>query len=157
MKRGGLLMTVLLILGPALLRGDDSLNGEFWREATDDWKHGFAVGFIDGSTDKLARNPNLLENIDGSMRQYFSGEADYQTLRTWVVSGAQRLTYDSVASITAVSCTPCHSTAAHVANVVTETYEDLAKYVAPTEVISADGLIDFIDGTISFRVTELYP
>jgi hypothetical protein len=74
-----------------------------------------------------AREKTALEaSIDGSMKTYFSSDADYRKVKDWLAAGADNVSFDrDVQPIFAVSCNSCHSTAARVADVVTETYQDI--------------------------------
>ena len=78
-----------------------------------------------------ARDKTALEgSIDGTMKEYFSSEADYQATKNWLAEGATEEGFAEIAPIFEVSCNICHSTDAEVAGVVTETYADLEPFLA---------------------------
>jgi hypothetical protein len=63
--------------------------------------------------------------IDGSMRQYFAGDADYRAVKDWLGSGAKEGDFQAVKPVLDSSCSSCHSAEAAVADVVTVDYADL--------------------------------
>jgi hypothetical protein len=72
----------------------------------------------------------LEKSVDGSMRQYFQSDADYQATKDWLAGGATEAVWDgSIKPIFDTSCSTCHSEAAKVADVVTETYEAVSAYL----------------------------
>ena len=71
----------------------------------------------------------LEKSIDGSMKQYFAGEADYQATKQWIASGAGESEFRQVKQIFDLSCNSCHSAEAAVAGVVTAEYDDVAEYL----------------------------
>ena len=72
----------------------------------------------------------LEKSIDGSMRTYLAADADYQSIKAWLADGATEAGFERVKPIFDTSCSTCHSQAAQVANVVTETYADVSQYLA---------------------------
>ena len=78
-----------------------------------------------------ARDKTALEaSIDGTMREYFSSDADYQATKQWLADGATEAGFQRIKPIFDVSCSTCHSADAQVAGAVTEEYEDLKPYLA---------------------------
>jgi hypothetical protein len=74
-----------------------------------------------------ARGVTKLEKaIDGSMRQYFAGDADYQAVKNWLGNGAKEGDFQAVKPVLDSSCSSCHSAEAAVADVVTVDYAALA-------------------------------
>ena len=89
-----------------------------------------------------ARDKTALEaSIDGSMKQYFAADSEYQQVKDWLAAGAKEEEYVELDSIMAVSCNTCHSSAAKVADVVTETYEDIKPFLAQDTGKSASRLV----------------
>ncbi|MDA3938598.1 MAG: hypothetical protein PF693_04725 [Spirochaetia bacterium] len=79
-----------------------------------------------GSTSKTA----LEKAVDGSMKQYFNSDGDYQVVKDWVQDGATEKVWDSeVKPIFDVSCSTCHSEEAAVAGVVTVDYSDVEEFL----------------------------
>jgi hypothetical protein len=77
-----------------------------------------------------AREKTALEaSIDGSMRTYFSSDGDYNAVKGWIADGGKEAGYPAIENIIMNSCATCHSSAARVADVVTEDYESLAGYM----------------------------
>ena len=73
-----------------------------------------------------ARDKTALEaSIDGSMKQYFTSDADYEEVKAWLDAGFSEEGFLELEPIMAVSCNSCHSAGAQVAGVVTETYKDI--------------------------------
>jgi len=68
--------------------------------------------------------------IDGSMKTYFTSEGDYKAVKAWLAAGGRETEFVQVKPIFDGSCGACHSTAAKVANVVTEKYSDVSQYLA---------------------------
>ena len=78
-----------------------------------------------------ARGTTKLEKaIDGSMKQYFAGDADYQAVKGWLGKGAGEGDFPQVQPILESSCTSCHSAEAAVAGVITASYADLKPLLA---------------------------
>ena len=79
-----------------------------------------------------AREGTKLEKaMDGSMKQYFSSDADYKKAKNWVTSGADKAAFDAqVKPVFDGSCSVCHSAEAKVADVVTVSYEDVQPLLA---------------------------
>lgn len=77
-----------------------------------------------------ARGVTRLEkSIDGSMGQYFSDEAGYQTTKQWLAAGAPESEFPAIRAIFDTDCNTCHSAEAAVADVVTVEYSDLRRYL----------------------------
>ena len=77
-----------------------------------------------------AREKTALEiSVDGSMKQYFSSDKDYNAVKGWIADGGAEADYPTIEKIVTTSCATCHSSAARVADVVTETYNDVASYL----------------------------
>ena len=88
------------------------------------------------------RSTTTLEKaIDGSMRQYFQSDADYESVKSWLAGGAKESEFQSIKAITDVSCSTCHSKAAKVADVVTEDYADMQPLLAMDMGKSASRLV----------------
>jgi hypothetical protein len=78
-----------------------------------------------------AREKTTLEaSIDGSMKDYFQSEAEYQATKDWIASGATEEGFAEIKPIFDVSCSTCHSAEAQVADVVTVDYGDVETYLA---------------------------
>ena len=78
-----------------------------------------------GARDKTA----LEKSIDGSMRTYFASDGDYDKVKEWLADGFKESDFETVKPILDTSCNTCHSSAAQVADVVLETYEDNKEYL----------------------------
>jgi hypothetical protein len=77
-----------------------------------------------------AREKTKLEkSIDGTMKEYFTDRAGYQTTKEWIAAGASEDGFPRIKEIFDVSCNTCHSADAQVAGVVTVEYEDVAEYL----------------------------
>ena len=78
-----------------------------------------------------AREMTALEaSIDGSMKQYFTSDADYQATKQWIADGAKEEEWEStIQPIFAASCVMCHSEAAKVAGVALETYPEVEEHL----------------------------
>lgn len=68
-------------------------------------------------------------SIDGSMKQYFTSDDEYQKVKDWLAAGFTEEGYGGLKPIMDVSCNTCHSAGAAVAGVVTETYEDIKPFL----------------------------
>jgi len=74
-----------------------------------------------------ARGTSKLEkSVDGSMRQYFGSDVDYQATKQWLAGGATERGFQQIQPIFEASCGSCHSAEAAVAGVVTVDYASLA-------------------------------
>jgi hypothetical protein len=71
----------------------------------------------------------LEKSIDGSMKQYFASESDYQAMKSWLAGGAKEAAFSQVQPIFDASCNTCHSAEAAVAGAVLVSYPDVAKYL----------------------------
>ncbi len=77
-----------------------------------------------------SRGQTVLESaIDGSMRQYFQSDADYNTVKNWIRAGGAESDYPPVQAIFEQSCNSCHSAEAAVGGVVLATYPDVAAHL----------------------------
>jgi hypothetical protein len=77
-----------------------------------------------------ARNKTVLEGaIDGSMKEYFPSEQDYQATKQWIAAGATEQGFERVRPIFEQSCDVCHSADMAVGDVVLVTYQDTGKYL----------------------------
>jgi hypothetical protein len=78
-----------------------------------------------------AREMTALESsIDGAMRQYFASDKNYEVTKDWLAAGATEDAFvESIKPIFDTSCSTCHSQAAQVADVVTETYADVEEHL----------------------------
>lgn len=78
-----------------------------------------------------ARGTTVLEaSIDGTMKEYFKSETEYQEMKTWIANGASEADFESVKPVFESSCVMCHSSDAEVAGVVTESYESVEPLLA---------------------------
>jgi len=78
-----------------------------------------------------AREKTALEtSIDSSMRVYFSSEADYNTVKSWLSDGAKEAEFETIKPIFDQSCNSCHASEVRVADVALETYEDTEPWLA---------------------------
>jgi hypothetical protein len=71
----------------------------------------------------------LEKSIDGTMLQYLGSDKDSEVIKNWIQAGANESEFQPVKDILDTSCNMCHSSAAQVAQVVTETYEDVQQYI----------------------------
>lgn len=79
-----------------------------------------------GARDKTA----LEKSIDGSMRTYFSTEADYNTVKEWLGDGAKEKDFEPVKDIFDKSCNMCHSSDVKVAGAALDTYENTEEWLS---------------------------
>ena len=91
-----------------------------------DQKPGMSLQDISMSFYGTRGGTKLEKSIDGSMKQYFSSDADYLAVKGWLAAGAAEGGFEQVKPIFDSSCSTCHSKDAAVAGAVTETYADLA-------------------------------
>jgi hypothetical protein len=64
-------------------------------------------------------------SIDGSMRQYFSSDDDYQAMKDWIALGGDEATFAPIQAIIDMNCFACHNADYASANVELEDYEDV--------------------------------
>ena len=78
-----------------------------------------------------AKDKTTLEKaIDGSMKQYFADDKEYEDVKAWVLDGAPESVWDSeIKPIVDASCSTCHSESTALAGVVTEEYSDIENYL----------------------------
>ena len=78
-----------------------------------------------------AKDKTTLEKaIDGSMKQYFADDKEYQDVKDWVRDGASESAWDSeIKPIVDASCSTCHSESTALAGVVTAEYSDIENYL----------------------------
>lgn len=73
---------------------------------------------------------SLEGTIDGSMRQYFASDANYDAVKEWTVLGGNEATYAPVQKIFDADCVSCHNSETYAAaNVELENYEDTAPFL----------------------------
>lgn len=101
-----------------------------------------------------ARGQTALEvSIDGSMKQYFTGDKDHESVKAWIQGGAKEADFESILPVFAVSCNSCHSSAAQVADVITETYADIKPLLAQDTGKSVSRLVSLshthVTGTVA--------
>ncbi|TFG64514.1 MAG: hypothetical protein E4H36_02795 [Spirochaetales bacterium] len=78
-----------------------------------------------------ARGTTVLEaSIDGTMKEYFQSENEYQELKLWLTNGASEADFASVQPVFESSCVMCHSSESEVAGVVTESYQSVEPLLA---------------------------
>jgi hypothetical protein len=95
-----------------------------------DQKPGLSLTDISLSFYGSRGSTKLEKSIDGSMRQYLAGEADYQAVKSWLAGGAGEEGFAQLKPIFDASCSTCHSAEAAVAGVVTVGYSDLVPLLA---------------------------
>jgi cytochrome c5 len=91
-----------------------------------DQKPGMSLQDISRSFYGERGSTKLDKAIDGSMRQYFAGDAEHQAMKEWLAGGAKESEFQKVKPVFESSCNSCHSAEAAVADVVTADYADLA-------------------------------
>ncbi len=91
-----------------------------------DQKPGLSLVDISMSFYGARGGTKLEKSVDGSMRQYLAGDADYQAVKAWLAGGAPETGFAQVKPIFDASCISCHSAEAAVADVVTVDYASLA-------------------------------
>ena len=78
-----------------------------------------------------ARETTILEaSIDGSMKEHFQSDAEYQATKDWLAGGASEEGFAAIEPIFESSCNTCHSADVQVPGVVTETYADVEPLLA---------------------------
>lgn len=91
---------------------------------------GYILGFLDAIAESGEGSGRLLSAVDGTMKRYFHSEKAYSSVRSWIVSGANQADFLSVQRILEASCNTRHSSRARIADVVTETYDDIKAFVS---------------------------
>ncbi len=71
----------------------------------------------------------LEKSIDGSMREHFASDAEYNTVKTWISVGAEEKDFGPVKAVFQNSCLTCHSADVAVADVVLENFNDVKPYL----------------------------
>jgi hypothetical protein len=94
-----------------------------------DQKPGLSLNDISLSFYGSRGGTRLEKSIDGSMKQYFSSDADYQAIKSWLKAGAKEEEFASVLSIFEASCNSCHSAEVAVAGAVLASYADVAEFL----------------------------
>jgi hypothetical protein len=79
-----------------------------------------------GARDKTA----LQKSIDGSMRVYFSSDADYNSITEWLDDGGKEKEFATIKPILDESCNTCHSAEVMVADVALDTYEHTEEWLS---------------------------
>jgi len=78
-----------------------------------------------------AREQTRLEkSIDGTMREYFTDDREYKTVKDWIHAGGNEKDFGPVKSVFENSCLDCHSKDVQVADVVLENFENVESYLA---------------------------
>jgi hypothetical protein len=106
-----------------------------------DTQPGMSVNDIRMSFYGKRGSTKLEKSIDGTMKQYFQSEADYQATKDWLAAGATEEGFSAIKPIFDVSCSTCHSAEARVAEVVTVDYSDLEGLLAQDKGKSASRLV----------------
>lgn len=99
----------------------------------------------------------LESSIDGSMRQYFASDKNYELTKTWLKDGGKEDGFPAVAEAFATDCNTCHSAEAQVANVVTVTYDDVAAYLVQDTGKSISRLVSLSHTHICATLAILFP
>lgn len=74
------------------------------------------------------REATMLDKaIDGSMKEYFADENEYNTVKGWIQEGASGGDFPKVKEVFDNSCVVCHSRDNALGDVSLETYEDVQK------------------------------
>jgi hypothetical protein len=71
----------------------------------------------------------LEKSIDGTMREYFTTDGEYNTVKEWISAGAAEKDFASVQMIFDNSCNTCHSEDVKVAGVSLQTFDDVKQYL----------------------------
>ena len=75
-------------------------------------------------------NTSLDRSIDGTMREFFSSDADYDAVKDWVLLGGEEDTYGPVQNVFDNDCVQCHNSEFYsAAGLVLEGYDDVAPYL----------------------------
>ena len=96
-------------------------------------------------------------SIDGSMRQYFTSDQNYEVTKAWLQDGAKEGGFPAVAEGFKTDCNTCHSAEAHAAGVVTVTYEDVEPYLAQDTGKSVSRLVSLSHTHICATLAILFP
>jgi hypothetical protein len=91
-----------------------------------DGKPGLSVADIRIAFSGSKGATKLEKAVDGSMKQYFSGDADYQKVKEWLKAGGTEAGYGSVKGIIEESCLSCHSAEAKVGDISLASYTDVS-------------------------------
>ena len=110
-----------------------------------------------------SRESTALEvSIDGSMRQYFQSDQDYDQVKAWLQDGGKEEAFAPVKAIFDTSCSTCHSAEAKVAGVVTVDYPDVAGLLkqdtgkSPGRLVSLSHTHIFATVTIIFLLVFIF-
>ena len=72
----------------------------------------------------------LERSIDGSMREYFSSDNNYNTVKDWILLGPDESTYGPVQRIFNNDCVSCHNSDSYAAaGLVLEQFSDVEPYL----------------------------
>jgi hypothetical protein len=71
----------------------------------------------------------LEKSIDGSMREHFASDSEYNTVKAWIAAGAQEKDFGPVQTVFQNSCLTCHSADVAVAGVVLDKYSNVEPYL----------------------------
>jgi hypothetical protein len=71
----------------------------------------------------------LEKSIDGTMREYFTSDEDYNSVKAWIQAGADEKDFEPIKTIFDNSCNTCHSADAAVAGAVLENYDGVEPYL----------------------------
>ena len=91
-----------------------------------DGKPGLSVADIRMSFHGSGSGTKLSRAIDGSMKGNFAGDADYNTVKAWLGTGAKEADFGPIKEIFAKSCIACHSTDAKTGGIALETYTEVS-------------------------------
>ena len=162
MKRRGLFFTIVFLV-PVIFGGVsavafDTFDGELWIRSTDEWRVGFASGYL--SAENILGQPGgstVVNAIEGKMHGFFATDEDYEKVRSWIVGGAPISNIESVEPIFEESCTKCHANAIEVANIVSQTYGEILPGLAASQILTIDGFIGFISAFYSVKENRRVP
>ena len=77
-----------------------------------------------------SRKTTVLEKaVDGSMKEHFASDKDYNTVKDWIAGGAKEKDFKPVKKIFDEACLMCHSKDAQAGGVVLVTYSDSKSYM----------------------------
>jgi hypothetical protein len=83
----------------------------------------------------------LVTMAEGDMRQHLRGEAELETIRSWVASGAPREGFVPVHQVLAARCLRCHAEGKEKDDAPLETFEDVQREVQVEPLISTRRLV----------------
>lgn len=105
-----------------------------------------------------ARDTTALEaSIDGTMKEYFNSEKDYESVKEWIADGAAEADFEPISLIfEASSCNLCHSSDGQAAGVVTETYKDIEPTLAQDTGKSVSRLVSLSHTHVSATLAIIF-